>query len=79
MDHKRKCELLAYAKVCFERCTSPFEHVHLLKKNVTSDECRDLSHMIAETIGDELDFEGTLESKEYIEQAEKEFEETQKL
>jgi len=79
MEHKRKIELLAYAKVCFERCTSPFAHVHLSKKNVDAGECRDLGHIIADLIDVELVNEGVLEAKELTEQAEIEFEETQKV
>jgi len=86
MEDKRLHELLAYAKVCFDKCTSPFETMHLVKKNVTADECRELSQTIADIIEDELDYKtcvtglrtatGPL-SKELIAQAEKEFAETQ--
>lgn len=50
MSEERKLELLAYAAVCFENCTNPFEFIHLQKKKVNADECRDLSHLIAEII-----------------------------
>jgi len=52
MRTERLIELLAYAKVCFDKCTNPFETVHLAKMNVTSDECRDLSAEIASIIED---------------------------
>lgn len=77
IKRKRNLELLAYAKVCFEKCTSPFAHMHLLKMNVLADECIDLSHKIAGLIGDELDMEGTKKAEELLEQAEKMFQETQ--
>ena len=50
MNAKRLFELLAYAKVCFDKCTNPFETMHLIKKQVTADECRDLSREIASII-----------------------------
>lgn len=52
MKTERLLELLAYAKVCFEKCTNPFETVHLAKLKVTADECRDLSAEIASIIED---------------------------
>jgi len=86
MEERRLHELLAYARVCFDKCTNPFETVHLAKKNVTADECRDLSQTIAEILEDELDFRSCITalrtakgplSKELIAQAEKDFAETQ--
>jgi len=79
MEKKRLIELLAYAKVCFEKCTSPFEVTHLDKKEVNADECRDLSFKIAELIEDEVNLLSydEEEAKAILEQAEKEFEETQ--
>ncbi len=52
---KRMAELLAYASVCFEHCTNPFDRVHLLKMHVTADECGALSEAIAELIADNVD------------------------
>jgi len=79
MDEKRRLELLAYAKVCFEKCTNPFETTHLIKKKVTADECRYLSYLIAEVIegylGDMGMFSEELEG--VLKQAEKDFAETQ--
>jgi len=80
MEQKRLIELLAYAKVCFEKCTSPFETTHLDKKEVNADECRDLSFKIAELIEDEVNLLLSYDeekAKAILEQAEKEFEETQ--
>lgn len=78
MDEKRELELLAYAKVCFEKCTNPFASIHLIKKKVTADECRDLSHIIAEIIDDVLmDKEGVLQAQVTVEKANEEFMETQ--
>jgi len=54
MRKERMLELLAYASVCFVHGTSPFEMMHLSKKNVTLDECIDLSHMIANMIEDDV-------------------------
>lgn len=78
MEHKRLMELLAYAQVCFRHCTSPFASPHLLKKNVLSSECVELSHQIADLFDTAFFNEGVLETKELLEQAEKEFMETQK-
>jgi hypothetical protein len=78
MVKKRLLELLAYAKVCFERCTNPFELVHLRKKNVCSDECIDLSNQIASIIDEWLnEMYNPKDQEEAIKQAEKEFMETQ--
>lgn len=78
MDEKRKLELLAYAKVCFEHGTTPFAMLHLNKKKVTADECKDLSNLIAEVI-DGYSWETW--QKEFYDaankKAEKEFMETQ--
>lgn len=83
MEKNRLVDLLAYAKVCFDKCTSPFESTHLIKKNVAADECRELSFKIADIIeeglyelaltffGEDCDIEAILS------QAEKEFDETQ--
>jgi len=76
MDERRKLELLAYAKVCFEHCTNPFETIHLLKKKVSVNECKDLSQEIANVIEDDL-LEYYLEAEEVMSKAEKEFQETQ--
>jgi hypothetical protein len=80
MDRERLLELLAYAKVCFDKCTNPFETIHLIKKKVTADECRDLSFKIAEIIREHLDLfivSSTSVLEQAIEKAEKEFAETQ--
>lgn len=83
MNGKRLLELLAYAKVCFDKCTNPFETMHLSKKQVTADECRDLSAEIASIIEDAMSdmFDpwvvGSKEVKSALENAEKEFAETQ--
>ena len=79
MNNKRKLELLAYAKVCFEKCTNPFEHTHLLKKKVRADECVDLSHIIAVLIEEAmyLDAERSENVQYLLKLAEKEFMETQ--
>ena len=69
-NDKRLRELLAYAAICFENMTSPFETMHLSKMNVTLDECGDLSESIA----------GFLQmyiSKQELEVAEALFKETQ--
>jgi len=70
MNEERKKELLAYAAVCFNHATSPFETMHLVKKNVTLDECGDLSFEISCLLSEEV-------SRESMEKAEKEFQETQ--
>lgn len=75
-------ELLAYAKVCFDKCTNPFETMHLIKKNVTADECRDLSFKIADIIEEELHTLSAVSGEKYdirvmLELADKEFAETQ--
>lgn len=77
MDHKRKMELLAYAIICFEKCTNPFALMHLQKKNVDADECRDLSQEIADLLEIAFLNEGVQETKELMSQAHKEFMETQ--
>jgi hypothetical protein len=77
---ERLLELLAYAKVCFEKCTNPFETAHLAKMNVTADECRDLSAEIASIIEDAVvDFAvgECLNASVAFELAEKRFAETQ--
>jgi len=77
MNEKRKLELLAYAKVCFDNCTNPFAPTHLLKKDVSSEECGDLSQMIAEILDDYGDVYYSGLWAEMIEEAEKRFKETQ--
>ena len=82
MKTKRLVELLAYAKVCFDKCTNPFELMHLSKKEVTADECRDLSFYIADIIEQELDIlsmglKAALNTDNILAQAEKDFAETQ--
>ena len=78
MNEERKLELLAYAKVCFEKCTNPFAAIHLIKKNVTADECRELSHYIADIIEDHIYLTfSVLEADKILVKAEKEFMETQ--
>lgn len=77
METKRLIELLAYAKVCFDKCTNPFETAHLVKKNVSADECRDLSVKIADIIEGELDTLMGHRLEAVLDQAEKEFAETQ--
>lgn len=78
MDKKRRLELLAYAKVCFDKCTSPFETVHLVKKKVNSDECRDLSSEIGDSIENYIEEYFTNNDVIVaIKIAEKEFAETQ--
>jgi hypothetical protein len=79
MEPKRLIELLAYAKVCFDNCTSPFETTHLVKKDVRSYECRDLSREIADIIEKELYTlsTGHYDIKAILQQAEKDFAETQ--
>lgn len=75
---ERQLELLAYAKVCFENRTTPFAPIHISKKKVTVDECNWLSQHIAELLDGILIDEGVLKAQEAVEQAEIEFEETQK-
>jgi len=85
MEEKRMVELLLYAKVCFERCTNPFAHIHLTKRKVNADECRELSHYIA-TILEDHAYEVADRSKTLIytdiakalKKAVEDFEETQK-
>jgi len=47
MTTNRMEELLKNAITCFEEMRSPFSHSELSKHNVTSDECGDLSEIIA--------------------------------
>jgi hypothetical protein len=78
MDSMRLLELLSYAKVCFDKCTNPFDLTHLIKKRVKSDECIDLSHQIASIIEEwiyDMYSEGYQENAE--KQAEEDFKETQ--
>lgn len=56
MDKKRLLELLSYAEVCFERCTNPFARIHLLKEDISADECRDLSNQIASIINEWINY-----------------------
>lgn len=76
--HERLVELLAFAKVCFDNCTSPFAHKYLLLKKVDADECGDLSHVIGEAIEDYL-WTRTAWTDKAIKKAEKEFEEAEKV
>lgn len=81
MKPERLLELLAYAKVCFEKCTNPFETVHLAKLKVTVDECKDLSAEIGSIIEDEVlslvTCSKRFNASVFLEQAEKRFAETQ--
>ena len=86
MEEERLLELLAYAKVCFEKCTSPFETIHLAKKKVTANECVELSRAIADILEDEVEGKTCVRAlktgsgqlgKDLIAQAEQEFAETQ--
>ena len=88
MRKERMLELLAYASICFAHATSPFETIHLAKKEVTLDECIDLSCMIANILDDNvMDLCGTdpntsfkmdiIKFKNLMAQSEKEFLETQ--
>lgn len=78
MKPSRLLELLAYAKVCFDHCTTPFESTHLQKQNVKADECRDLSFKIAETVFEYIEWNFKEDEVEKaMEQARKQFEETQ--
>lgn len=70
MDKLRYRKLLAYASVCFEHMTCPFETMHLQKMNVTLDECGDLSDIIADELA------GMVYEQDLVE-AEKLFQETQ--
>ncbi len=47
MTTNRMEELLKNAITCFEEMRSPFSHSELSEHNATSDECGDLSEMIA--------------------------------
>jgi hypothetical protein len=75
MNYDRCSELLAYAQVCFENCTSPFATVHLIKKKITADECKDLSYLIREIIADYTEYYPNI--KVIMEKAKREFMETQ--
>jgi hypothetical protein len=57
-------ELLAYAAACFEHCTNPFETLHLSKKKITADECKDLSEAIATILAEHIEWVGTLNGRE---------------
>lgn len=70
MNKQRLEELLAYAAACFNHMTSPFETMHLRKKNITLDECGDLSFEISNILSGYA-------SNAAMEKAEKEFQETQ--
>ena len=78
MNDQRKIELLTYAQVCFEKCTNPFETMHLIKKAVKASECFELSELIAECIAIHIEDNAshTVIANEY-EKAVKEFAETQ--
>lgn len=77
MKNERLVELLAFAKVCFDNCTNPFAHKYLVLKDVSSDECGELSAMIAEAIENRLWFFDPWSDKA-LEEAKKEFEEAEK-
>ena len=47
MKSTRRMELLIYAFECFQHGTSPFETRHLTIKDVTADECKELTEDIA--------------------------------
>ena len=70
MSAERQEELIAYASVCFEHCTNPFDRTHLIKKKVSADECRDLSHFIADILNDCV-------TEDSLKKAEEDFKETQ--
>jgi len=78
MKQERLIELLAFAKVCFEHCTSPFAHKYLIFKNVTADECKELSAQIAIAIENDLWSRNAWTDKA-LKKAEKEFEEAEKI
>ena len=46
--------MLAYASICFEKCTNPFERIHLLKMKVSADECKELSSIISDILKEEI-------------------------
>jgi|GEM_PF-3229399 len=50
MTPERRLELLAYASECFSHNTNPFDITHLVKKQVTADECLDLSDAISSVL-----------------------------
>lgn len=78
MEQERLKELLAYASVCFKNCTSPFETMHLIKKDVSANECIDLSMEIANIIEENMnEMFWNDEVKDAIKKANKEFLETQ--
>ena len=77
MNHERLTELLAFAKVCFDKCTSPFAHKYLIFKNVTADECKELSATLAEAIENQL-WSRDAWSDKALKKAEEEFEEAEK-
>lgn len=77
---RRKVELLLYASVCFDHCTNPFDLIHLVKKNVTADECKDLSAQIGSIIREWVELASKLTGLQVdaiAEEQEKEFAETQ--
>jgi hypothetical protein len=83
---KRQLELLAYASICFKHGTSPFEMIHLQKKNVTADECMWLSEQISYILNERIDYlactaalEGKVKGlgRDFRKQAEQDFQETQ--
>jgi len=78
MNNKRHLQLLAYASVCFDRCTNPFETIHLRKNDVTAKECRWLSQQICEIIEEVLEISyGTEKMEKARDKAQLKFAETQ--
>ncbi len=57
MTTNRMEELLKNAITCFEEMRSPFSHTELSEHNVTSDECGDLSEMIANRLKSSFPFD----------------------
>lgn len=49
--------LLKNASRCFRQCYSPFCHSELSRMNVSANECKDLSALIADIIDDHLEIE----------------------
>lgn len=77
MSHERKLELLVYASICFEHCTSPFEHRHLLKLHISADECKTLSTLISIAIDHEVLFRAGDDYSNLYAKASKAFKESQ--
>ena len=78
MTPDRRLELLAYASACFKNGTSPFEPMHLAKKNVSADECTDLSDDIGGIIEDTvIAYAEARQVSNIFRSAEKQYQETQ--